>query len=187
VAKRERDNMVLEELIGLPGKLRLMWLVKKGLKLGNNCYIVPSVKIDASFPWLISIGDNCTITANAVILSHDASTKRDLGYSKIGVVIIGNNVFVGAGAIILPNVHVGNNVIIGAGSVVTRDIPENSIVVGNPAKVICTRQEFIDRHSKKLRNGISFSKDGWTDGHGLTEERKSIMKERVEGKGGYAY
>jgi maltose O-acetyltransferase len=142
--------------------------------------------IDSSFPWLISIGDNCTITANAIILSHDASTKRDLGYSKIGVVTIGNNVFIGAGAIILPNVHVGNNVIIGAGSVVTSDIPGNSVVVGNPAKVICTKQEFIDNHSKELRTGIFFPKVGWTEGYGLTRERKRIMKERVEGKNGYA-
>jgi hypothetical protein len=62
----------------------------------------------------------------------------------------------------LPNVHVGNNVIIGAGRVVASDIPENS-VVGNPAKVICTKQEFIDSHSKELRTGIFFPKEGWTE------------------------
>jgi maltose O-acetyltransferase len=178
--------LVLEELIGLSGKLRLMWLVRRGLKLGVNCYIVPSVMIDSSFPWLISIGDNCTITKNVIILSHDASTKRDLGYSKIGMVIIGNNVFIGAGAIILPNVRVGNDVIIGAGSVVTDNIPDNSVAVGNPARVICTKQEFINAHRKELRDGISFPKEGWTKGHGLTEERKRIMKERVKGKVGYA-
>lgn len=49
------------------------------------------------------------------ILAHDASTKRYLGYTKIGRVLIGNNVFVGAGTIILPSVAIGNNVIIGAG------------------------------------------------------------------------
>jgi maltose O-acetyltransferase len=178
--------LVLEELIELPGKLRLMWLVRRGLKLGVNYYIVPSVKIDSSFPWLISIGDNCTITANAIILSHDASVKRDLGYSKIGVVTIGKDVFIGAGAIILPNVRVGNNVIIGAGSVVTDNIPDNSVAAGNPARVICTKREFIDKHRKEIRDGISFPKESWTEGHGLTEERKRIMKERVKGKVGYA-
>jgi maltose O-acetyltransferase len=178
--------LVLEELIDLPGKLRLMWLVRRGLKLGVNCYIVSSVKIDASFPWLISIGDNCTVTANVVILSHDASTKRDLGFSKIGVVTIGNNVFIGAGAVILPNVRVGNDVIIGAGSVIADNIPDNSVVVGNPARVICTKQEFINRHRKGLQDGIFFPKEGWTEDHGLTEERKRIMKERVKGKVGYA-
>ena len=76
--------------------------------------------------------------------------------------------------------------IIGAGSVVTSDIPENSVAVGNPARVICTKQKFIDSHSKELRTGMSFPKEGWTEGHGLTKERKRIMKERLEGKVGYA-
>jgi maltose O-acetyltransferase len=119
------------------------------------------------------------------LFCHDASSKRDLGYSKIGVVSIGKDVFIGAGAIILPNVRVGNNVIIGAGSVVTDNIPDNSVVVGNPAKVICTKTEFIDKHRKEIRDGIFFPKEGWTEGHGLTEERKRIIRERVKGKVGY--
>jgi maltose O-acetyltransferase len=178
--------VVLDELIDLPNKQRLKWLVKRGLKLGANCYIVRSAIIDASLPWLISIGDNCTISANVIILSHDASIKRYLGYSKIGAVTIGNMVFIGAGAIILPNVHVGNNVIIGAGSVVTRDIPDNSVVAGNPAKAVCTTQELIESHSAKLRVGPCFPKEGWTEGHGLTKERKRIMRESLKGKVGYA-
>jgi maltose O-acetyltransferase len=163
-----------------------MWLVRKGLKLGVNYYISRSARIDASFPWLVSIGDYCTITDHVIILAHDASIKRYLGYSKIGVVTLGNRVFVGAGAIILPNVHIGNNVIIGAGSVVTRDVPDNSVAVGNPAGVICSTEEFINGHSKELSAGVSFPKEGWTEGHGLTDERKRVMKERVKGKVGYA-
>jgi maltose O-acetyltransferase len=57
-----------------------------------------------------------------------------LNYTKIGLVKIGDNVFIGAGSIILPNVKIGNNVIIGAGSIVTKDVPDNSLVAGNPAK-----------------------------------------------------
>jgi len=178
--------MVLDELIDIPNKLRLKWLVKRGLKLGANCYIVRSAIIDASLPWLISIGDNCTISANVTILAHDASIKRYLGYSKIGVVTIGNRVFIGVGAVILPNVHVGNNVIIGAGSVVTKDIPGNSVVVGNPAKIVSTTQELVKTHATELRSGVRFPKEGWTEGHGLTKERKRIMKEKVKDKVGYA-
>ena len=70
------------------------------------------------------------------ILAHDVSTKRNLGYTKIGKVSIGNDVFIGRGTIILPNVRIGNNVVIGAGSIVTSDIPDNSIAVGNPCRVI---------------------------------------------------
>jgi maltose O-acetyltransferase len=170
----------------LPNKLRIKLLVRKGMKLGINCYIVHTAIIDDSRPWLISIGDNCTISKNAIILTHDASIKRYLGYSKIGAVTIGNMVFVGAGAIILPNVHIGNNVIIGAGSVVTRDIPDNCVAIGNPAKVVGTTQQLIESHSAKLRDGPCFPKEGWTEGHGLTDERKSIMRKTVKGKIGYA-
>lgn len=75
---------------------------------------------------------------------------RDLHCSRIGKVIIGNKVFVGAEAIILPNVCIGNNVVIGAGSVVTKDIPDNSVVTGNPAKVIGTYDDYILKHSELL-------------------------------------
>lgn len=178
--------MVLEELLDLPNKLRIKLLIRKGLKLGINCYIVRTAIIDDSRPWLISIGDNCTISKNAIILTHDASIKRYLGYSKIGAVTIGNTVFIGAGAIILPNVRIGNNVIIGAGSVVTRDIPDDSVAVGNPAKIVSTTKELVASHSAKLRAGVCFPKEGWTEGHGLTKERKRLMRESIKGKVGYA-
>jgi maltose O-acetyltransferase len=147
---------------------------------------VRSVIIDDLHPWLISIGDNCTISANVIILTHDASIKRYLGYSKIGAVNIGNMVFIGVGAIILPNVRIGNNVIIGAGSVVTRDIPDNSVAVGNPAKIVGTTQELVKTHAAALHSEACFPKEGWTEGRGLTEERKRIMKEKIKGKVGYA-
>ena len=69
-------------------------------------------------------------------MCHDASTKRVLGYTKIGRVTIGNNVFIGANTIILPNLRIGDDCVIGANSVVTHDIPDYSVAVGAPAKVI---------------------------------------------------
>jgi len=178
--------MDLEKLVSLPNTLRIKWLVRRGLKIGVDCYVAHSAVIDDSRPWLISIGDKCTISKNVIILSHDASIKRYLGYSKIGAVTIGNTVFIGAGAIILPNVHIGNNVIIGAGSVVSRDIPDNSVAIGNPASVVSTTQELVDSHFARLRAGACFPKEGWTEGRGLTKERKRIMRESVEGKVAYA-
>jgi maltose O-acetyltransferase len=73
-----------------------------------------------------------------------------LGYSKVGRVDIGDDVFVGAGAIILPNVHIGSRVIIGAGAVVVKDIPSNSVAVGNPAKVIGTYDDFYAKNKSLL-------------------------------------
>lgn len=106
--------------------------------------------IDYGHAFLITIGNNVTVS-NAAILAHDASTKIALGYSKVGKVIIGNDVFIGYGAIILPNVKIGNKVIVGAGTVVNRDIPDNSVVVGNPAKIIGTYDEYILKNEKLLK------------------------------------
>ena len=77
----------------------------------------------------------------------------------MGRVRIGNHVFVGAGAIILPNVTIGNNVIIGAGSVVTKDIPDNSVCAGNPAKVIRNLDEYIAKHQSLITDDNIVGRD----------------------------
>jgi len=177
--------LVIRTLLGFPQKLRIKWLIKNGLRLGSNCYIAPSVLIDATFPWLISIGDNCHLTYNVMIIAHDASTKNYMGYTKIGAITIGNNCFVGAGSIILPSVHIGDNVIIGAGSVVTRDIPSNSVVAGNPAKLINMTQKLVDLHSSRLLLSPHYPKEGWTLGQGVTRENQRKMLEKVKEEIGY--
>lgn len=99
---------------------------------------------------MISIGDNVTIT-NSVVLAHDASTKKELGYSKIGCVEIGSNVFIGYGCIILPGVKIGNKVIIGAGTVVSKDISDNTVVVGNPYKIIMSYDEYMRKNEERMK------------------------------------
>ena len=73
------------------------------------------------------IGENCTILQNVTIGGKKGSER---------VPIIGNNVMIGAGAVVLGEVKIGDNVNIGANSVVTKDIPSNSVVVGVPGRVI---------------------------------------------------
>lgn len=98
---------------------------------------------------LLSIGNNVTIT-NARILTHDASTKKFIGYTKIGKVSIGNDVFIGAGAIILPDTNIGNRVIVGAGCVVAKDIPDNAVVVGNPCRIVSTFEDYMNVQKQRL-------------------------------------
>lgn len=95
------------------------------------------------------MGANVTIS-NVRILAHDASTKMYLGYSRVGCVIIGNNVFIGADAIILHGVKIGNDVIIGAGALVTKNVPDNSVVVGNPGRVIGSVKDYINKNRKQM-------------------------------------
>ncbi len=92
----------------------------------------------------MEVGNNVTLS-DCQILLHDALTKMFLGYSKVGKVVIGDNVFIGADAITLPNIKIGNNVIIGAGTIVTKDIPDNSVVVGNPGRVVSSCDAYIEK------------------------------------------
>lgn len=119
-----------------------------GGRVGENVDIISS-SIDLWEPYLISIGDNVTLTTMR-LLTHDASTKKSLGYTKIGRVTIGSNVFVGAGCIILPDTTIGNNVIVGSGSVVAGEIPDNSVACGAPCRVMCSYDDYIEKMKLKM-------------------------------------
>lgn len=88
---------------------------RNGLQIGQNVFINSGTFIDPSHCFLISIGNNVTISSKVHILAHDASTKRHLGYTKIGRVVIGDNCFIGACTMILPGTIIGENSIIGGG------------------------------------------------------------------------
>ena len=123
-------------------------LISHGLKLGKNVSIIDTFYFDPSHCFLISIGDNCTICPNVRLIAHDASTKKILGYTKIGRIDIKENCFIGDSAIVLPHVSIGPHSIVGAGSVVTRSIPPQTIAAGNPAKVISK----VDDYVKKIQD-----------------------------------
>lgn len=112
--------------------------------------------IDNGHGYLVTIGDDVTISS-ARILTHDGSTQIWTGYSKIGRVKIGNRVFIGAGAIVLPNVEIGDDVIIGAGTVVNRDIPSNSVAVGNPVKIIGQLDEYIVKNRELMMSNVTWN------------------------------
>lgn len=114
-----------------------------GVTIGKNCHIYGS--IDNGHEFLVTIGDNVTLASGCKLLTHDGSTKKIIGYSRVGRIDIGNDVFIGGSSVVLPNVKIGNRVIVGAGSVVTKDIPDNSIAVGNPAKVVGTYDNYVEK------------------------------------------
>ena len=81
-----------------------------------------------------------TMAPRVHVLCHDASTKVHLGYTKIGKVKIGNNVFVGAESVIMPNVTLGDNVIVGANSTVTKSFPDNVVDCRKSGKRLLLKQ-----------------------------------------------
>lgn len=139
---------ILEYLRGEPQHLDK--LIERGLKIGKKFQRMGGVVIDPTHCYHISIGDNVTLAPRVHILAHDASTSMFLGKARAANVVIGNNVFVGAGSVILPGVYIGNRVIIGAGSIVTKDIPDNSVAAGNPARVICTIDAYLEKEKAKM-------------------------------------
>lgn len=142
------------------GEVPTRTLIKNGLKVGKNFHRLPGCTLDVSHCWLISIGDDVTLAPGVRLIAHDASTSHISGcYVRIGRIVIGNNVFIGAGSIVLNNVTIGNNVIIGAGSVVTRSIPDNSIVCGNPAKVISDFSTFSEKNLQRQKDTRIFGEE----------------------------
>lgn len=118
----------------IPSSIRIHILRIGGIKIGNNCFIGAGVNFDGLCPQLIEIGNDCVITSGTFILTHFYDTKkRRFMYGKVS---IGNNVFIGLNTLIVNSVEIGNNIIIGAGSVINKDIPDNQIWAGNPARFI---------------------------------------------------
>jgi len=159
-------------------------LISMGLTVGKNFKRLNGVILDPGHCWLIEIGDNVTMAPRVHVLCHDASTKQFLGYTKIGRVTIGNNVFIGAESVVLPGVTIGNNVIIGANSTVTKDIPDNSVVAGSPARIICTIEEYLTKEKARMEISPCYGEE-YTLRKDVSKEMRLKQKRDLEQTRGY--
>lgn len=159
-------------------------LIKMGLNVGANFTRMHGAIIDPSHCWLITIGNDVTLAPNAHILAHDASTFHYLGYTRIARVNVGNNVFIGASAVIMPGVTIGDNAIIGANSTVTKNVPANTVVAGNPAKIICGLNDFIEKNKIKMESGKVYGIEYTLRGK-ITESKKLQQKEELKDCDGF--
>ena len=128
-------------------------LATAGLELGKNVTIMPGVEFDATYPFLISIGDGSAVSSGVRILAHDASIYPYVGMTRIGRVLIRENCLIGERSIILPDVAIGPNSMVAAGSVVNRDIPPDSVAAGNPARIYGKMEDFLRRHIEASEKG----------------------------------
>lgn len=177
-------NIIKEFIYRLRGEYTTERLISMGLKVGKNFNRLNGVILDPGHCWLLEIGDNVTMAPRVHILCHDASTKGLLGYTKIGRVTIGNNVFIGAGTVVLPGVTIGNDVIIGANSTITHDVPENSVVAGAPAKVICSLSDYVEKERRRMENSPCYGEEYTLRGK-VSTELKMKQKSELKGKIGY--
>lgn len=160
---------------GQDEKIRL--LRRRGVQIGDRCRIFTD-----SFgtePYLIRIGNHCTITSGVRLVTHDGScwVLRDQlpNLQDFGPIVVEDNCFIGVNAIILPGVRIGTNSIVGAGSVVTRDVPSGVVVGGVPARVLMTIEDY---RRKKLATSDGQSVPVEPDAR--REYLRSRYRERLE-------
>ena len=121
---------------------------KIGVNMGENIHLYGNIGW-SSEPWLITLGSNIHITNGVRFITHDGGTLLfrdrvpDLEITK--PITVGDNVYIGNNVLIMPGVTIGSNVVIGAGAVVSRDIPDNSVAVGVPARVIKSADEYFEK------------------------------------------
>jgi acetyltransferase-like isoleucine patch superfamily enzyme len=117
---------------------KIEFLRAQGMKIGADCHIETLAFV--AEPYLVELGDHVAIANGTTFITHDAGVRcfRDEFPEDdvFGEIKVGNNVFIGMNCTILPNTEIGGNCIIGAGSVVRGKFPENSVIIGNPAKVL---------------------------------------------------
>ncbi len=146
------------------------YLRKKGIKIGENTHFYSpwSINIDTQRPWMIEIGDNVHITAGVIVLQHGydwAVLQKKYGEvtGSSGKVKIGNNVFIGTKTTILKGVTIGDNVIIGANSLVNKNLPDNGVYAGNPARFIMTLDDYYKkRKDSQLSEAVELVREYYT-------------------------
>lgn len=128
--------------------------VGKNFYANYNCTIIDVAKV--------IIGDNCFMAPNVSIYTAGHPIYPDTRNSMFEYgkdVIIGDNVWIGGNSVICPGVHIGDNVVIGAGSVVTKDIPDWSIAVGNPCRVV---RKITEKDRRKLFHDEEIDDEAWS-------------------------
>jgi len=122
------------------------WLYRTFLhmKVGKHTSFALMVMPDVMFPEKISVGINTVIGYNTTILAHEYLIHE----YRLGDVVIGDEVLIGANSTILPGLSIGNGAIVSAGTLVHKDVPEGAFVGGNPMKIIYTKEEMLEREQQ---------------------------------------
>jgi len=134
--------------------VKLLKRILRRLEKNEPKYTIGNVKqhnslVDSLVPSMVEIGNNFISAPGSIILAHDASLLVHFNTYRVEKTVIGDNVFLGANAVILAGVTVGDGAIIGAGSVVSKNVERSMVVAGNPAKVISTVQEYYEKCKAK--------------------------------------
>jgi maltose O-acetyltransferase len=121
-----------------------------GMSIGKDVCLPASTWVDSTHCYLINIGDHCGFGDGCLILAHDAQMDEYLDATRVGRVVIHPSCHIGARTVILAGVEIGPRTIVGAASVVAKSLPPDTVCAGNPAKVVCTLDEYLEKHRERL-------------------------------------
>ena len=118
-----------------------------GVRIGDDCRLIGFERaVFGTEPYLIKLGNHVTVAAGVRFVTHDGAVwvfrDKHPGLDVMAPIVVGNNVFIGINAVILPGVTIGDNCIIGAASIVTRDVPAGHVAAGAPARPVKTLDEY---------------------------------------------
>lgn len=149
-------------------------LKELGMHIGEGVNLPASTTIDVSHCFLIHIGDWCGFGGECVILAHEGQMDEFIDAGRVGRVVIHEHSHIGTRSVILPNVEIGPRTIVGAHSLVTHSLPPDTVCAGSPARVICSLEEYLERHRAQMRERPCFPYDEY-DLRVLTPERRAEL------------
>ncbi len=144
-------------IAGIVQSLRVRIARVRGFDIHPTVILERKLHLDRLFPAGVHIGEYTLIASGVTILSHDHCKRVD-GQPLLIDTVIGKRCFIAVNATIMPGVHVGDEVIVGAGAVVTKNVPSNVIVAGNPARIIREKIRMNDRAEL-----INWQNGQWTE------------------------
>ena len=141
---------------------------KAGVIIGRDNEIMSKFWLPSE-PYLITIGDNCQITKDVKFFTHGGAKVARIVYPSFdcfGKIKVGSNVYIGNNSLIMPGITIGNNVLIAAGSVVTKSVPDCVVIGGNPARIICSFDEYLKKNMRYNTN---------TKGLSIEDKKKLLL------------
>lgn len=134
------------ELIKIISPVRHARLI--GVNLGSNCLIYRSMEWPSE-PYLVTIGNNVQLTRGVAIHTHGGGNVircKVPDFDAFGKVVIKDWAYIGSHAQIMPGVTIGEGAMVAAGSIVTKSVPDGMVVGGNPARLLCSVDEYLERN-----------------------------------------